>query len=274
MSYFVRRRSDGPAARCPSGYDVPASCRLPDRFQAAGTTVLTPRSSGAGRTGIWRQWAGRGGPGRASPSAAATETAPSPSSTRTGGRRISGTSAARWRPPASWASPASPSTPTAWDRTAVCWTPRDDLSHTVKLCALYDGLRASAALAEQAGVDLYLEPLKRHHGTIRATSCGIPGPRRSWCGWWAPPGCGCCSTSTTCQLSEGHLCDTIRQYADTFGHVHAADAPGRHEPGTREIAFPGCIRHWSRPATQALSAMSSFPPAPRRRRVAAIRASG
>ena len=37
--------------------------------------------------------------------------------------------------------------------------PREDLSHTVKLCSLYAGLAASARLAEEAGVTLYLEPL-------------------------------------------------------------------------------------------------------------------
>ena len=36
---------------------------------------------------------------------------------------------------------------------------REDLSHTVKLCSLYAGLAASARLAEEAGVTLYLEPL-------------------------------------------------------------------------------------------------------------------
>ena len=37
------------------------------------------------------------------------------------------------------------------------------------------------------------------------------------------------------QLNEGSLCDNIRAYGDQFGHIHVADAPGRHEPGTGEI---------------------------------------
>ena len=41
----------------------------------------------------------------------------------------------------------------------VVLAPREDLSHTVKLCSLYAGLAASARLAEEAGVTLYLEPL-------------------------------------------------------------------------------------------------------------------
>ena len=40
------------------------------------------------------------------------------------------------------------------------------------------------------------------------------------------------------QLNEGSLCGHIRAYADQFGHIHVADAPGRHEPGTGEIHYP------------------------------------
>ena len=39
------------------------------------------------------------------------------------------------------------------------------------------------------------------------------------------------------QLNEGCLCETIARYGDTFGHIHVADVPGRHEPGTGEIAY-------------------------------------
>lgn len=39
------------------------------------------------------------------------------------------------------------------------------------------------------------------------------------------------------QLNEGSLCDTIKAYADQFGHIHVADVPGRHEPGTGEINY-------------------------------------
>ncbi len=39
------------------------------------------------------------------------------------------------------------------------------------------------------------------------------------------------------QLNEGSLCDNIKAYADQLGHIHVADAPGRHEPGTGEINY-------------------------------------
>ena len=92
-------------------------------------------------------------------------------------------------------------------------------------------------MAEQAGVDLYLEPLNvttDHPGNfLRDTRTAAELVRLV-----GSPRLRVLFDLYHMQLSEGHLCDTIRQYADTFGHVHAADAPGRHEPGTGEIAFP------------------------------------
>lgn len=72
------------------------------------------------------------------------------------------------------------------------------------------------------------------------------------------------------QLNEGRLCDTIRQYADTFGHVHAADAPGRREPGTGEIAFPGSTRRWRPPGYTGLVGYELFPARSTREAVKAI----
>jgi hydroxypyruvate isomerase len=40
------------------------------------------------------------------------------------------------------------------------------------------------------------------------------------------------------QRMEGNLAATIREHAGRFGHVQIADSPGRHEPGTGEIAYP------------------------------------
>ena len=76
------------------------------------------------------------------------------------------------------------------------------------------------------------------------------------------------------QLSEGHLCDTIRQYADTFGHVHAADAPGRHEPGTGEIAFPRVYQALEQAGYTGFVSYELFPSRSTAEAVAAIRASG
>ena len=45
------------------------------------------------------------------------------------------------------------------------------------------------------------------------------------------------------QINEGCICDTITNYGDQFGHIHVADAPGRHEPGTGEINYKKVLRH-------------------------------
>jgi len=44
------------------------------------------------------------------------------------------------------------------------------------------------------------------------------------------------------QIMEGNLIETIRANLPAIGHVHVADVPGRHEPGTGEIQFPNVLR--------------------------------
>lgn len=39
------------------------------------------------------------------------------------------------------------------------------------------------------------------------------------------------------QLAEGNLVATLRQHIGRIGHIQAADAPDRHQPGTGEINF-------------------------------------
>ena len=41
------------------------------------------------------------------------------------------------------------------------------------------------------------------------------------------------------QINEGCICDTITNYGEQFGHIHVADAPGRHEPGTGDKGYVG-----------------------------------
>lgn len=72
------------------------------------------------------------------------------------------------------------------------------------------------------------------------------------------------------QIEEGNLVSIIRQCRDYIGHVHVADVPGRHEPGTgeinyeriastfREIQYDGVIGLEAYPKDDAMEAMKRF----------------
>lgn len=117
----------------------------------------------------------------------------------------------------------------------------DNLSDTVKLCAMYGTLIECAKIAENSGVQMNLEGLNittDHVGNFLQTTrmaaemirlIGSPKLRVLYDAYHM-------------QLNEGSLCDNIKAYGDTFGHIHVADAPGRHEPGTGEICYPRVIR--------------------------------
>ena len=118
----------------------------------------------------------------------------------------------------------------------------DNLSHTVKLCSMYDMLLASAALAEQQGINLNLEALNittDHVGNFLATTqmgaeiCRLIGS----------PRLKLLYDVYHMQINEGCICDTITNYSDVFEHIHVADAPGRHEPGTGEINYQKVLHH-------------------------------
>ena len=48
------------------------------------------------------------------------------------------------------------------------------------------------------------------------------------------------------QRSEGELASTLARYLPAIGHVQVADNPGRHEPGTGEIAWDFLFDHLDR----------------------------
>lgn len=114
--------------------------------------------------------------------------------------------------------------------------PCDGLSDTVKLCAMFDTLKACAEIAEESGVSMNLEPLNvttDHVGNfLRTTRMAAEMTRLI-----GSPRLKVLYDVYHMQLNEGGICDNIRAYGDQFGHIHVADAPGRHEPGTGEINF-------------------------------------
>ncbi|HLS90345.1 MAG TPA: TIM barrel protein, partial [Limnochordia bacterium] len=44
------------------------------------------------------------------------------------------------------------------------------------------------------------------------------------------------------QITEGNLIARITQHIDKIGHIHIADVPGRHEPGTGEINYANVLK--------------------------------
>ena len=110
----------------------------------------------------------------------------------------------------------------------------DNLSHTVKLCAMFDTLHNCADIAEESGIRMNLEALNittDHVGNF-LTPTQMAAELTAMVG---SPLLKILYDVYHMQLNEGSLCDNIRRYARQIGHVHVADAPGRHEPGTGEI---------------------------------------
>lgn len=112
-----------------------------------------------------------------------------------------------------------------------------DLSLTVKLCSMYDTLLACVPLANEYGINLNLEALNittDHVGNfLETTSMGA-----EICRLINAPRLKILYDVYHMQLNEGSLCDNMKKHVDQIGHIHVADAPGRHEPGTGEINYP------------------------------------
>lgn len=111
-----------------------------------------------------------------------------------------------------------------------------ELSDTVKLCSMYGTLIECARIAEDSGILMNLEPLNiktDHVGNYLVYTQMAAEMTRLI----ASPMLKVLYDVYHMQLNEGSICDTIRTYIDQIGHVHVADAPGRHEPGTGEINY-------------------------------------
>lgn len=117
-----------------------------------------------------------------------------------------------------------------------------ELSDTIKICSMYDMLKACAELAEKSDINLNLEALNiltDHAGNfLETTQMGADMVRLIGSGRLK-----LLYDAYHMQLNEGKICDTLSQNIDVIGHIHIADAPGRHEPGTGEINYHNIMRH-------------------------------
>jgi hydroxypyruvate isomerase len=61
------------------------------------------------------------------------------------------------------------------------------------------------------------------------------------------------------QVEEGNVVETIRHFHQFFGHVHIADVPGRHEPGTGEINYPRIVEAFREAGYDGVIGLEAFP---------------
>jgi hydroxypyruvate isomerase len=111
-----------------------------------------------------------------------------------------------------------------------------DLPRQAQHDAIVAGLKGLAPFAEDAGINLCLEPLNilvNHKGYYLSTSdegfeildqVGSPRVKLLFDIYHQ-------------QITEGNLTDRITGHIAQIGHFHVADVPGRHEPGTGEINY-------------------------------------
>lgn len=100
---------------------------------------------------------------------------------------------------------------------------------------MVDLLREAAQTAADADVCLVLEPLNQldHPGVFLSSSDeGFAIVREV-----ASPHLRLCFDIYHQQISEGNLTARLVENLDLIGHIHVADVPGRHEPGTGEINY-------------------------------------
>jgi hydroxypyruvate isomerase len=112
----------------------------------------------------------------------------------------------------------------------------DRLDEATKRAAVVESLREIAPRAEEAGVLVGLEPLnvRVDHPGYYLTS--------SYEGYQIvnaidSPNVKLLYDVYHQQITEGNVIQNLRTHVDDVGHVHVADVPGRHEPGTGELNY-------------------------------------
>ena len=107
---------------------------------------------------------------------------------------------------------------------------------------IVDALRQASDIAAANGITLCLEPLNilvDHAGYYLSTSAEA----LQIVDEVASPGLKLLYDVYHQQITEGNLCATITENIDSIQHIHVADVPGRHEPGTGEINYRVVFEH-------------------------------
>jgi hydroxypyruvate isomerase len=119
------------------------------------------------------------------------------------------------------------------------------LSDTVKKCSLFGTLLECARIAEGSGIAMNLEALNiisDHAGNYLVHTNDAAEMTRLI----GSPKLKILYDVYHMQLNEGNICGNISANSDQIGHVHIADVPGRHEPGTGEINYHMVFDHFEK----------------------------
>ncbi|HMD89607.1 MAG TPA: TIM barrel protein [Anaerolineaceae bacterium] len=115
------------------------------------------------------------------------------------------------------------------------------LSENEKYESVRVGLKMIAPLAEMAGVTLVLEPLNiyvDHPGYfLHGSALGFDLIRDV-----DSPNIRLLYDIYHMQVMEGNLINALTHNLDVIGHIHVADVPGRHQPGTGEINYANIFK--------------------------------
>ena len=116
-----------------------------------------------------------------------------------------------------------------------------ELSDTAKYQNVLNGLRVLAPLAEAAEVTLVMEPLNTtvdHAGYYLNHSAQAFDMVRKV----DSPRIRLLYDIYHMQVMEGNIIHTLTSNLDVIDHIHVADVPGRHQPGTGELNYGTIFR--------------------------------
>jgi len=118
--------------------------------------------------------------------------------------------------------------------------PELEYTHTEMYESVVACLEEVAPTAEAAGVTLVVEPLNTavDHGGyfLERSTVGFDIVRDV-----DSPAVKINFDVYHQQITEGNIIATLAENLDAIGHVHVADVPGRHEPGTGELNYPNVL---------------------------------
>jgi hydroxypyruvate isomerase len=123
---------------------------------------------------------------------------------------------------------------------AVLPSPTFSANHEKALETLIDNLRFAAVATQRAGIRLLLEPVNN----LDNPGFSVPTTALALRVLDAVDSRNLQLLYDLyhAQMMEGNLIRTLETHLARIGHIHIADNPGRHEPGTGEINFPFLLR--------------------------------